>query len=136
MDAAVKARWVAALPEYEQCRGRLHDGEKFCCFGVLCDIELDADWIPGPRQDFDATGDTRWSISDPSDDLGISATSGVLPYSLRISTGITDSDEKHLMWMNDHGKSFKQISTWIKATCNERTRSPCSLAQHRSHPTV
>lgn len=40
MNRDIKDKWVAALRsgEYEQGKGRLREGDKFCCLGVLCDI--------------------------------------------------------------------------------------------------
>lgn len=40
MNQEIKQLWVAALRsgEYEQARGRLRDGDTFCCLGVLCDL--------------------------------------------------------------------------------------------------
>lgn len=45
MDQAIKKKWVKALRsgEYRQGSGVLKDGRKFCCLGVLCDIQ-GADW--------------------------------------------------------------------------------------------
>lgn len=40
MNPEVKAKWVAALRsgEYKQAKGRLRDGDAYCCLGVLCDL--------------------------------------------------------------------------------------------------
>lgn len=40
MDQKIKDRWVEALRsgEYEQGRGALKSGDRFCCLGVLCDL--------------------------------------------------------------------------------------------------
>ena len=40
MKAKVKARWVAALRsgDYKQGVCRLATDDKFCCFGVLCEL--------------------------------------------------------------------------------------------------
>jgi hypothetical protein len=39
MNPEVKAQWVEALRsgEYEQARGRLRNGDGYCCLGVLTD---------------------------------------------------------------------------------------------------
>jgi hypothetical protein len=40
MKKEIKERWIEALESgrYEQGAGYLHEGESFCCLGVLCDI--------------------------------------------------------------------------------------------------
>lgn len=40
MNQEIKAKWVAALRsgEYKQGEGRLRNGDKFCCLGVLCNL--------------------------------------------------------------------------------------------------
>lgn len=37
MDKELKAKWVAALrsEKYQQCKGKLFDGQGYCCYGVL-----------------------------------------------------------------------------------------------------
>ncbi len=42
MKPEIKKRWIAAIRsgEYEQGRGRLKRGDKFCCLGILCDLYL------------------------------------------------------------------------------------------------
>lgn len=46
MDAELKAKWIAALRsgEYKQGNGRLRDGDKYCCLGVLCDVSGAGRW--------------------------------------------------------------------------------------------
>lgn len=46
MYPEIKAKWVAALRsgKYQQGRGGLRNGDKFCCLGVLCDLN-DPDWV-------------------------------------------------------------------------------------------
>ena len=113
MDAAVKERWIAALAEYKQGRGKLYDGERFCCLGVLCDIELDADWeYIEVFTNWNLESVSAWSIRDP--DAPSSTASGALPYFFRESVGISVGQQQHLTNMNDIGKSFKQIAAWIE----------------------
>lgn len=40
MKSDIKERWISALESgsYSQTRGRLSDGDGFCCLGVLCEI--------------------------------------------------------------------------------------------------
>ena len=41
MNKEIKAKWIAALRrgEYPQTRGKLTDGEGYCCLGVLAKIQ-------------------------------------------------------------------------------------------------
>ncbi len=41
----IRDRWALALTHYEQARGSLRLGDRFCCLGVLCDIERPALWV-------------------------------------------------------------------------------------------
>lgn len=40
MDQKIKSDWVQALRsgEYKQCKGTLHDGDGYCCLGVLLKV--------------------------------------------------------------------------------------------------
>jgi hypothetical protein len=42
MKADIKARWIEALRSgnYTQGFGKLRDGNKFCCLGVLCELAV------------------------------------------------------------------------------------------------
>ena len=44
MDPVLKKKWVVALRsgKYEQGKEALRNGDKYCCLGVLCEIETGA----------------------------------------------------------------------------------------------
>jgi hypothetical protein len=44
MNKEIKQQWVAALTsgKYKQGKGQLREGDKFCCFGVLCNLHAQA----------------------------------------------------------------------------------------------
>jgi hypothetical protein len=46
MKKEIAEQWVAALRsgKYQQGRGALHDGDTFCCLGVLCDLFPGRQW--------------------------------------------------------------------------------------------
>jgi hypothetical protein len=57
MDAELKTKWVNALRsgEYKQCRNTLHEGEAYCCLGVLAVISgLDVEGRVGLLADPDS----------------------------------------------------------------------------------
>jgi len=45
-QAEHRQQWVDALRSgrYEQAKGKLRDGDKFCCLGVACDISGLGEW--------------------------------------------------------------------------------------------
>lgn len=50
MNPKVKQKWLEALRsgEYKQTKENLHDGNGFCCLGVLCDLhakERGTNWV-------------------------------------------------------------------------------------------
>ncbi len=107
MDQAVKDRWTVALRsgKYEQGAGMLRSAkDKYCCLGVLCDIEIDAEWKTDGQHP-----DLAYSI------LGANA---YLPLKFGINIGISAAHEDDLTRMNDvHGDDrmdFKQIADWIE----------------------
>ena len=107
MIPAIKKRWIEALRsgKYKQADGRLHDGKKFCCLGVLYDVEFDGDWIL--IDDADA-----WSVLS---DYMIEDNSSHLSDTFREGCGISEDTQSTLITMNDEGKSFEAIATWIEA---------------------
>lgn len=107
MNRALKEKWLKALRsgKYKQGTRLLRygdDGDKFCCLGVLCDIQ-GRRWRQNKKPfagysivtegEFDATGtkDTRL-LQDVGGHF----------YAVE------------LMDMNDGGKSFDQIADWIE----------------------
>lgn len=40
LSEALKAKWIAALrsEKFKQARGKLKDGQAYCCLGVLCKV--------------------------------------------------------------------------------------------------
>jgi len=51
MNQEIKARWVDALRsgDYEQGRGTLRRGDRFCCLGVLTDLAVGAGVLEDPE---------------------------------------------------------------------------------------
>jgi hypothetical protein len=101
----VKARWIAALKsgQFLQSVGQLKYKDGYCCLGVLCEVyrEEHAETQFSPTGMFfgDATDDTR----------GMYLPGFILDWS-----GITATNERDLVTMNDTGSSFLFIARWIE----------------------
>lgn len=95
MDAALKAKWTAALRsgEFKQGKGQLKNGDAYCCLGVLCvvaalDINADGSGVGGDRS------------YDP-----------IFPL-----LGRGRADSLHDLWgRNDNGVPFSGIADYIDA---------------------
>ena len=102
MEQEYKQPWVKALrsSKYEQGKGLLKRNNKYCCLGVLCEINKLEEKIRNDRIYFNY-----------KDNFSC----GFLPLNFREEAGITDEEEQQLIKMNDDaGKSFKEIADWIE----------------------
>lgn len=103
MDAALKAKWTAALRsgEYTQGAGNLRTlTDHYCCLGVLCAI---AEVVPDPEPSFDNC-------------YVYAGFSGDLAPELRTSLGIPSYTMRHLVHLNDgERRSFAEIADYIDA---------------------
>lgn len=111
MNQEIKTKWVAALRsgEYKQGRARLktHEGNSFCCLGVLCDLHDKEKGIP---QSFDSIAG---SLPDHVKD-----------WAEVQSDAPTFKDEKgrhrSLTFLNDIDQySFKRIADFIEEHADE-----------------
>lgn len=109
MKPAVKKRWIKALRsgEYEQGHGRLHTADgKFCCLGVLADIEAMGDWVLEDR--------FNYVLQLDSGERGFATLPGRLAKRLGIN-GV----QEDLFFRNDgcarhHPHTFDEIADWIE----------------------
>lgn len=97
MNKEIARKWVDALRsgEYKQTRGRLRSGDRFCCLGVLCEIN-----------------GTRWNAAKgwlalDADDIYDKAELPVGDFKDRPSTG-------RYATLNDDGVSFAEIASQIE----------------------
>lgn len=99
MNFKLKDKWVTALRsgKYEQGSGRLRNGDKFCCLGVLCDV-------------IDPTGWNllnSWTSHDNHQD------------NHKVSINVVpDVIQNVLIKMNDspsNKRSFNDIADWIES---------------------
>ena len=94
MDPVLKKKWVAALRsgKYKQGKEVLRDGDRYCCLGVLCEVE---------------TGAKPKKVPFPS-------------AARKARLGLTDKECETLAEFNDGDRpirkpwSFKRIATWIE----------------------
>lgn len=108
MDKKLKAKWLRALRSgsYRQIDGKLanDEGTKFCCLGVLADIQGCA-WKPGGNGDgLVPVNKAGRAIIPDSDDW--------LPP--RRAGGLSADVQEQLAQMNDDGASFKKIAAFIE----------------------
>lgn len=108
MKLSLKKKWVEALrsKDYAQGMGYLRcapdddSPDQFCCLGVLCDV-VDPDvWTRVDR------------VGAPYMHDGISVS--MLNEDTRKRLGLLDKAQIRLIEMNDSGKSFGAIATWIE----------------------
>lgn len=102
MNQELKTRWISALRsgEYEQGQGYLCKDRKYCCLGVLADIEDDLAY------DENQSGYMQIPNS-------ISRLSSSLPMQFAAKYGISQRQDTFII-MNDTGSSFNEISDYIE----------------------
>ena len=103
MNKEVKKLWVEALRsgKYEQGRGCLRKGDKFCCLGVLCDLN-EPSWNTRPEISLSIYWHKDEENNLPSDEIMSWA-------------GLLRSDCSVLAILNDSGrKSFSDIAEYIE----------------------
>lgn len=100
MDQKLKRKWIKALRsgKYEQGGDHLKRGNRFCCLGVLADIQ-----------------GCTWERGEPtkkSKNVGMLHQESVL---LSPSfCGIRKSTQNSLAEMNDNGSTFAEIADYIE----------------------
>ena len=106
-------KWVEALEsgEYEQGRTELHEGEKFCCLGVACELfiqaggELPIRLMESTTVYANHVSTLPWVVRDW---LGLDSILGVF-HAERLD------DCRSLASLNDRGVSFEEIAKFIRS---------------------
>ncbi len=111
MNQEVKQKWLDALRsgEYDQNKGCLREGNKFCCLGVLSDIhakETGTEWNPYHTRNNKAMSYLNESGGLPKEVQKWAGLDNLLPR-------VKDS-EITLSQRNDGGWSFEQIADEIE----------------------
>lgn len=108
MKDEIKSRWLAALRSgvYHQGQNRLHQGQQFCCLGVLCDIyinEHDVDW-----EEYKESGYSLYGESD------------FLPEQVCEWAGLGEADypdvQLSVARLNDEGLTFGELADYIESS--------------------
>jgi len=119
MDKKLRKNLIKALEsgEYKQANGLLHDGKRFCCLGVACDISIEMDWI------LDLNGPEAVVYSLPEDLVDDDVTSAFgyefdglyMPTEKALNViGMTLQEASILAGMNDRGDTFRQIAKALR----------------------
>jgi|SRR5882724_1656686 len=108
MDTKLKLKWIRALRSGQYQRGKEAladcDGNKFCCLGVLADIQ-------GCTWKEDRYGLGLVPITQSGRAI-VSTTNKMLPP--KHAGGLGTDFQKKLAEMNDEGKSFRWIADYIE----------------------
>lgn len=103
--------------DYEQTRNFLREGDSFCCLGVACDINLDMHWHQ-LRTSY-CTEEYISSCGEPNEDeRGITWDGNEMPTKSQLkSLGMSADEALRLSTLNDSGKSFYYIASWLMRYC-------------------
>jgi hypothetical protein len=110
MKTEIADKWIAALlsGEYKQAKGKLYDGEGYCCLGVLCKVlgeEFVKEEYPGISHIWRCEGESEILPLNIKEKAGMSSISGEYNFD--------GSGDAQLTRDNDDGKTFKEIAAII-----------------------
>lgn len=116
-------RWVDALRsgKYGQCRGRLRQGDGYCCLGVACDVfkgDLGVDWENVREENIVSPEPPYFFFMGRSADLppGLVEILGLVsPMGEAKPVSGVDAPELALSSLNDNGCSFDEIADRIES---------------------
>lgn len=116
MNPEVKARWVAALRsgEYKQGKCALRRGDRYCCLGVLCDLQDNKGWSPplAGRERFAFGASVGLPPSFVKEWAGFVAGEYGIPLIPKVEIGgVTLDVDEH----NDNGRTFAEIADAIES---------------------
>jgi hypothetical protein len=111
MKTEIADKWIVALlsGEYKQAKGKLYDGEGYCCLGVLCKVlgeEFVKEEYPGVSHIWRCEGESEILPESIKEKAGMSSVSG--EYSIGV-----ECNDAQLTRDNDDGKTFKEIAAII-----------------------
>lgn len=109
MDIQFAKKWVEALrsDKYGQTQGALYDGS-YCCLGVAACL------ITGRT----GSAAIKYAGNRESEDFARGTILGVKAAKL---VGLTNDEQSKLAQLNDDGKSFRQIASFIEREYIKRT---------------
>lgn len=109
MKKEIAEVWCAALRggEYEQGKGRLSDGDRFCCLGVLCDLSGLESWV--------ADDPARWRYGGYDAILPPEVMDWACMNDDNPEVVLSSGEAMSLASLNDRGLSFNEIADLIEA---------------------
>lgn len=114
MTPELKAAWIAALRsgEYKQGHEYLHQGEQFCCLGVLCEV-AGGSWTQEEDPSiFSSFGRTEFLFLEELESFGLSYGEQTACYSL--NDGTINENEAREWGVERRPHSFDEIADWIE----------------------
>jgi len=116
MNPEAKKRWIKALTsgKYKQgkdylCKFDSRGELRYCCLGVLCEEEVEGDWVLQDRE----IGEACWRL-EVRRGKGVDSNAAMPPIEAERQVGLSESAFSHLASMNDLGVKFKTIAKWIE----------------------
>jgi len=113
-QAAHREQWVEALRsgKYEQTKGALRAGDKFCCLGVACDISKLGVWVPASKKYTSVSDTNTYKVGKYQQYIELP--DEVMDW-LGVSHRECETDEGYLSKINDDGASFSEIADIIES---------------------
>src|SRR6478752_5841516 len=107
-----KADWIDALifSNYRQGKSKLrqkvNDTDRFCCLGVLCDIQEDVQWVNEDEDNYNNVVYMDPTIRLENGDKCRIGGMGMLTQEGMNMFGLNESQVNQLVDLNDNGSSF------------------------------
>jgi hypothetical protein len=120
MFAKVRDDWCDALEfsNYVQGKSKLrykvNDVDRFCCLGVLCDIQEGVQWVNEDEDNWNNVVYMDPTIKLENGDKCRIGGLGAITQDGLNTLGLSMDDQCTLIDMNDEGKSFSEIAAWIR----------------------
>jgi len=103
MTAEMKAKWLEALRsgKYQQGKNFLREGDRYCCLGVLCELD-GAKWTKPDSYRNGVYRSDHGEVHCPDDRR-------------LVDLGLDREIAGRAAGRNDSGKSFSEIADWLEA---------------------
>jgi hypothetical protein len=110
MNRRIRAEWATRLRsgEIPQATGKLRDGGARCCFGVLCDMAVEADVITVAQDSF--AGDWYYDGQRNYTTPAVDTWAGLPSFNPKVTI---NGRLAPLAYHNDNGATFAQIADAI-----------------------
>lgn len=115
MKPEIKKEWAENLRsgDYKQGQSYLHNDNRFCCLGVLCDMAVKAGVVKtGMLDGIDSYGEEDRVQHLPDEVIQWAGLKGCSP----LVTYDPEEPDRELTVINDNGATFKDIADMIEAS--------------------